>query len=65
MTEAADVLDRMANPHPRLMAGAARAYRRRWCPGFRRYWVGYRDAMVNATGESRAEIVRRVRACCS
>jgi hypothetical protein len=62
--EAADVLDTMANPHPRLMREAKEAHRLMLETGSHdrlAYWYGFRDAMAAATGETVDEIGRRVR----
>jgi hypothetical protein len=59
-TEAADVLDTMANPHPRMWAQATAAYRaRRHAP---LYWLGFLDAMAAATGYDRTYFLDKLAA---
>lgn len=49
--EAADVLDRMANPHPRMWAEAKEAYgQRNRSRDNQAFWAGYLAAMCAATG---------------
>lgn len=61
-SEAADILDRMANPHPRLIAEARTARRRArwWRPLSRHYWRGMLAGMAAATGDDPAAIDARL-----
>lgn len=52
--EAADVLDHMANPHPRMWKEAKWHYERRNLSDTTRwYWLGFLSAMCAATGYDR------------
>lgn len=52
--EAADVLDRMANPHPRMWGEARLAFHiRHDSPNALCFWEGYLAAMCAATGYER------------
>ena len=57
VTEEPFVLDRVENPHPRMLAGALKA---RGASGdsaeARAYWDGYMAAMADATGEPVADL---------
>jgi hypothetical protein len=55
--EAADVLDTMANPHPRLWAEARRRYRARH--HFPTAWTDYLAALCAATGRDSAHFIER------
>lgn len=58
--EAADVLDRMANPHPRMWGEARLAYRFRFqSVAAMAYWEGYLSAMSAATGYERVYFMRK------
>jgi hypothetical protein len=63
MTEATDLFDRMANPHPRMWGEAELAYRVRHdsLPTLA-YWEGYLSAMCAATGYERTYFLDRLAA---
>lgn len=60
--EAADVLDRMANPHPRMWTEARTAYMLKEAPVYDAEWRGFLRAMCAATGYDEAYFLDKLAA---